>query len=98
MQIANDSVHHRILDHLCTMPKAVRGMSMPMLQREFGSADAVEDLITLGLIKRRGWSDGPGSILVPTAEGEALHQNMQAPRDVSKTAGTVTGSDRVILP
>lgn len=80
MQIARGSVHHQILDRLCTMPKAVRGISAPMLLRLFGSVDAVEDLASWGLIKKRGWSDGPGSVLVPTPAGEALHNDMQAPR------------------
>lgn len=94
MPIQYDSVHYRILDRLCTMPKAVRGFSAPMLQRLFGSAEAVEDLLSLGLIRKRGWADGPGSILVPTPAGEALLDDLKAPH----RRPLVTHDDRVILP
>ncbi|MGI9449885.1 MAG: hypothetical protein ACR2QH_04485 [Geminicoccaceae bacterium] len=95
MQIEYGSVHYRILDHLCAMPKAVRGMSGPMLQRLFGGSDAIEDLAASGLIKKRGWADGPGSIWVPTAAGEALLLEIKEPH---QTPPPVTRTDRVILP
>jgi len=94
MKIDYGSVHYRILDRLCTMPKAVRGISTPMLQRLFGDAGAIEDLASAGLIKKRGWADGPGSIWVPTAAGETLLSEMKTPHQST----LVTQSDRVILP
>jgi hypothetical protein len=94
MHIQYGSVHYQILDRLCSMPKAVRGISAPMLQRMFGNAEAVEDLVSAGLVKKRGWSDGPGSILVPTPDGEALLKAVKTPHERS----LVTDRDRVILP
>ena len=67
-----------------------------MLQREFGNSAAVDDLISRGLIKQRGWADGPGSILVPTQEGETLVQSLQASHYGSLAISTT--EDRVILP
>ena len=78
------------------MPKAVRGMAPAMLQRQFGDLAAVEALAAAGLLKRRGWADGPGWIWVPTEAGEALHYAMTtAPH---QSSSIVTASDRVILP
>ena len=94
MHIKQGSVHYQILDRLCTMPKAVRGMSAPMLQRFYGGLDAVEDLASAGLVRKRGWADGPGSIWIPTPAGEALHEEMKTPHQSS----LVTNKDRVILP
>jgi hypothetical protein len=94
MTIQHGSVHFQILDRLCAMPKAVRGVSAPMLQRMFGNFEAVEDLVSAGLIRKRGWADGPGSILVPTPEGEALLDQLKAPH----RSPLVTSGDRVILP
>ena len=94
MDIQHGSVHFQILDRLCAMPTAVRGVSAPMLQRMFGNLEAVEQLVSAGLIRKRGWADGPGSILVPTAEGEALLEKLKAPHRNS----LVTDGDRVILP
>lgn len=96
MHIQYGSVHHRILERLCIMPRAVRGISAAMLQRQFGDTSAIDDLISNGLIKKRGWADGPGSVLVPTPEGEALVQSLQASHHGSLTART--NRDRVILP
>ena len=67
-----------------------------MLQRQFGESSAVDDLISGGLIKKRGWADGPGAILIPTPEGEALVQSLRASHHGSLTVPT-TG-DRIILP
>ncbi|MGH6895339.1 MAG: hypothetical protein ACREJ5_02155 [Geminicoccaceae bacterium] len=36
--------------------------------------DAVEELAAEGLIRGRGWANGPGMIWIPTPEGEAIHQ------------------------
>ncbi len=94
MQIRFGSVHYQILDQLCAMPKAVRGMSEVMLQRRFGDTAAVEAMIVAGLLRKRGWADGPGSILVPTAAGEALLLELKAPHQKP----LVTHNDRVILP
>ena len=73
MTIERDSVHFRILERLCSMPKAVRGISGAMLDRHFGTPDAVEELASLGLIQGRGWANGPGMVWIPTAEGEAVY-------------------------
>jgi hypothetical protein len=78
MRIRRNSVQFEILDCLCSMPKAVRGMAPAMLQRRFGDLGAVEDLAAAGLVKKRGWSDGPGWIWVPTEAGEALHREISA--------------------
>jgi hypothetical protein len=76
MAIGRDSVHFRILERLCTMPKPVRGIAGGMLDRHFGAPDAVEDLAAQGLIRGRGWANGPGMIWIPTAEGEALYREL----------------------
>ncbi|MGI9509186.1 MAG: hypothetical protein ACR2QJ_07550 [Geminicoccaceae bacterium] len=95
MQIRHDSVHFHILNGLCAMPRAVRGMAPAMLQRRFGDLAAVEELAAAGYLKKRGWADGPGWIWVPTEAGEALHRSMiEAPHQ----SPSVTSSDRVILP
>ena len=73
MSIERDSVHFRILERLCAMPKAVRGISGAMLERHFGAGPAVEDLAAAGLIAMRGWANGPGAVWIPTAAGEALY-------------------------
>ncbi|MEM8949376.1 MAG: hypothetical protein AAGA21_00840 [Pseudomonadota bacterium] len=95
MQIRHDSVHFRVLERLCAMPKAVRGMAPAMLQRQFGDLVAVEELAAAGLLKKRGWADGPGWVWVPTEAGLALHQSMgSAPHQ----SPALTSGDRVILP
>jgi hypothetical protein len=76
MTIERDSVHFRILERLCTMPKPVRGISGAMLERHFGAPAAVEELASLGLIQTRGWANGPGMIWIPTAAGEALYLDL----------------------
>ena len=76
MQIERDSVHFRILDRLCTMPKPVRGISGAMLDRHFGAPAVVEELASLGLIQGRGWANGPGMIWIPTAKGEDLYHEL----------------------
>jgi hypothetical protein len=43
-----------------------------MLMRNFRSTRAIRNLAALGLIKQRGWHDGPGGVWVPTPEGEAV--------------------------
>jgi hypothetical protein len=76
MAIERDSVHFRILERLCVMPKPVRGISGAMLERHFGTPAAVEELASLGLIQARGWANGPGMIWIPTAAGEALYETL----------------------
>jgi hypothetical protein len=76
MTIERDSVQFRILERLCSMPKAVRGSSATMLERRFQADWAVAELATAGLIEGRGWADGPGTIWVPTAAGEALFHKL----------------------
>jgi hypothetical protein len=85
MMIERDSVHFQILERMCSMPKAVRGISGTMLDRHFHADWAVEELSGAGLIAERGWADGPGAVWVPTAAGEALfrelNQRSQEDRD-----------------
>jgi hypothetical protein len=76
MAIGRDSVHFRILERLCTMPKPVRGIAGGMLDRHFGAPEAVEELASLGLIRGRGWANGPGMIWIPTPDGEALYHEL----------------------
>jgi hypothetical protein len=76
MAIERDSVHFRILERLCTMPKPVRGISGAMLERHFGAPSAVEDLASLSLIQGRGWANGPGMVWIPTAHGEAVYHEL----------------------
>jgi hypothetical protein len=95
MKLRHDSVHFHILDRLCRMPKAVRGMAPAMLQRRFGDLAAVEALAAAGLLKKRGWADGPGWIWIPTEAGEALHNTMTTAPHQSPS---MTTSDRIILP
>jgi hypothetical protein len=74
MTIERDSVHFRILERLCAMPRPVRGIAGGMLDRHFGAPDAVEELAADGLIQGRGWADGPGMVWIPTPEGEAAYR------------------------
>jgi hypothetical protein len=76
MMIERDSVHFKILERLCSMPKAVRGSSATMLDRHFHADWAVEELARAGLIEERGWADGPGAVWVPTSAGEALYHEL----------------------
>lgn len=76
MTIERDSVHFQILERLCAAPRPVRGTSAAILERDYQAPRAIQELKTHGLIKERGWHDGPGSIFVPTAEGEALYQRL----------------------
>ncbi len=95
MFLRHDSVQFLILDRLCQMPKAVRGMAPAMLQREFGDLAAVDKLAAMGLVKKRGWANGPGCVWVPTATGEALHLEMSTAPHHSPS---ITSGDRVLLP
>jgi hypothetical protein len=76
MMIQRDSVHFRILERLCAMPRPVRGISSAMLERHFDDPAAVEQLATAGLIMARGWASGPGRVWVPTAAGERIHREL----------------------
>jgi hypothetical protein len=76
MQLDRDSVHFRMLEALCAMPRAVRGISAAMLERRFGPNAPIDDLVAGGLIRRRGWAAGPGWVWLPTAKGEALYQKL----------------------
>ena len=95
MPIRYDSVHFHILAQLCAMPRAVRGIAPAMLQRRFGDLEAVDNLEAAGLIKRRGWADGPGWVWIPTEAGEALYQQMST---AAHQSPKLNGTDRVILP
>lgn len=74
------SDEYKILETLCSMPRPVRGMSEAMLVRSFKSTRPIRALAAKGLIRRRGWSDGPGGIWVPTEDGEAVFENAPAGR------------------
>jgi hypothetical protein len=76
MAIERDSVHFRILERLCIMPKPVRGIAGAMLDRHFGAPEAVVELASLGLIQGRGWANGPGMVWIPTADGEAAYREL----------------------
>jgi len=78
MTIERNSVHFRILERLCTMPRAVRGISGAMLERRFNAGWAIDELAAAGLIIQRGWADGPGGVWVPSSRGEALYHQMIA--------------------
>lgn len=77
MTIERDSVHFRILERLCSMPRPVRGISGGMLERHFGVGPAVEELAADGLIAPRGWANGPGAVWIPTDKGEALYHELE---------------------
>jgi hypothetical protein len=81
MTIERDSVHFRILERLCAMPRPVRGIAGGMLDRHFGAPGAVEELAAGGLIRGRGWANGPGMIWIPTPEGEALYRALADGRE-----------------
>lgn len=70
--IERGSVYHKILQYLCSMPKAVRGASEGMLTRHFSDPDAVRELVRMGWLEERGWDSGPGSIWIPSKKGEAI--------------------------
>lgn len=76
MAIERNSMQFRILERLCSMPRAVRGISGAMLDRHFGAPEAVEALAAAGLIQTRGWADGPGAVWIPSAKGEALYRQL----------------------
>lgn len=70
-------------------------MAPAMLERRFGDLAAVEELAAAGLLRKRGWADGPGWVWLPTEAGEALHASMsEAPHQ----SPSLTSTDRVILP
>lgn len=76
VEITPDSLHHRILKKLCAMPRATRGMTGVMLNREFKAPRAIEELFQAGLIRGRDWHETmnkvPIAMWVPTEKGEAL--------------------------
>ena len=76
MEVRRDIVHFAILEALCRMARPVRGISAAMLERHFAAPAAVRDLAEDGLIRERGWHEGPGAIWVPTAAGEALYRRL----------------------
>lgn len=88
MLIERGSVHFRILERLCRAPKAVRGTSGAMLDRDYNAPWAVDELARAGLITERGWHNGPGAVWLPTAEGMAAFNKL-----VSEAAGGDTAAD-----
>lgn len=77
--LEKESDEYKILETLCRMPRPVRGMSEAMLVRRFKSPRPIQTLAAKGLIRHRGWSDGPGGVWVPTREGEAVIAGTSAP-------------------
>ena len=73
MELARGSVHFAILEALCRMPRPVRGISGAMLDRRFDAPSAVRELAEAGLIRERGWYEGPGAVWIPTGAGEELY-------------------------
>ena len=57
-------------------PEGSGGTSGAILDRDYHAPRAVQELKAAGLIRERGWHDGPGAIFVPTAEGEALYARL----------------------
>jgi hypothetical protein len=80
MEIERDDVHFRILERLCSMPQAVRGISGAMLERHFNSSWAVDELAAARLIQTRGWANGPGAVWIPTEAGEATYRRLAGDR------------------
>jgi hypothetical protein len=76
MEIERDGVHFRILERLCSMPQAVRGISGAMLERHFNASWAVDELAAARLIRPRGWANGPGAIWIPTEDGLAIYRRL----------------------
>ena len=82
MHIDTDSNAFRILERLCRLPKPVRSMSDVMLNAEFHDPQAIQALAEAGLIRERGWDQGPGTLWVPTPAGERLYA-AQAGKDTA---------------
>lgn len=80
--IEKTSKQFKILEHLCRMPKPVRGASAEMLERQHQASEALADLSERGLVRARGWDSGPGRIWVPTEAGERLFAELSHPPDV----------------
>jgi len=80
MPIQRDSVHFRILARLCGVPRAVRGTSGAMLNRDYDAPWAVDELAAAGLIRERGWHNGPGAVWIPTPAGEEVYRRLVAER------------------
>lgn len=80
MEIERDGIHFRILERLCSAPRAVRGISAGMLERHFDAAWAVDELAAARLIQPRGWAHGPGAVWIPTEAGEALYRQLAEAR------------------
>jgi hypothetical protein len=87
MEIERDSVHFRILERLCSMPRAVRGISGAMLERHFNAGWAVDELAAARLIQARGWANGPGAVWIPTEAGEAIYRRLAANGGVGPEPG-----------
>jgi hypothetical protein len=86
MEIERDGVHFRILERLCSMPQAVRGISGAMLERHFSASWAVDELAAARLIRPRGWANGPGAIWIPTEDGLAIYRRLHGEPTDSPTA------------
>ena len=68
--IEKSSPEHEILAVLCDMPRPLRGVSEEVLLGKLRSPRAIHNIVSHGLIRLRGWSDGLGGVWVPTSEGE----------------------------
>ena len=76
MQIQQDSVHFHILEALCALPEAVRGITSVMLNRKFDAPRVLAELESDGLIAEKGWDKGPGAVLVATEAGVRLYHEL----------------------
>jgi hypothetical protein len=86
MKIERDSVHFRILQALCEMPRPVRGIALPMLERRFGNVRAVKELAAAGLVRERRWHIGAGGVWIPTEAGERLYEELAGPQAAEQAA------------
>ncbi|MSO65770.1 MAG: hypothetical protein EXQ85_08255 [Alphaproteobacteria bacterium] len=86
LRVRANSRHHKILRKLCDMPKPVRGISDAMLNRAFGAPRAIQELAQAGLIRQRGWHDGPGGVWVPTEAGEEVCRKLAEPDEAPPPA------------
>ncbi|PCJ59817.1 MAG: hypothetical protein COA65_05040 [Rhodospirillaceae bacterium] len=78
IHIQRNSVHFRILEALCALPEAVRGITSVMLNRKFDAPRVLVELASNGLIAEKGWDKGPGAVLVATDTGMRLYRELAA--------------------
>ena len=76
IHIQRNSIHFHILEALCALPEAVRGITSVMLNRKFNAPRVLEELESNGLIVEQGWDKGPGAVLVATEAGVRLYREL----------------------